>query len=385
MLRALPPRRHEVFPTPITIARKVLNRIIQDGDAARVVVRLRTEKVEVLDHPADLRPGDQVVVDSSCAVFRAGVVDEMGTDQATDVLEKGDPQRSHLALVLDSRGESAEGVAAAAVAAATFDEPTQRATRTGLAAVIEQLAHGATGQRQQWLGKVAELLRGRIADIDVVHQAAVGAQGQHRVLIADQRRARRDDEARQTWTPAVAPVTLDQHRCAVAKRAAAVAEALGLGAEMTHVLRLAGLHHDDGKDDPRFQRALNADLDGAALAKSRGLSPAQWQVAYAGSGLPRGWRHEQLSAALCWDALIQQTERDLVTRLVGTSHGRGRTGYPHTSTELHAGSASAVELFDDGLWDEIVERTDRRFGVWGIAYLEALLRAADGQVSGEGS
>jgi CRISPR-associated endonuclease/helicase Cas3 len=229
------------------------------------------------------------------------------------------------------------------------------------------------------------LLRGRIADIDVVHQAAVGPQGQHRVLIADQRRARRDDEARQTWTPAVAPVTLDQHRCAVAKRAAAVAEALGLGAEMTHVLRLAGLHHDDGKDDFRFQRALNADLDGAALAKSRGLSPAQWQVAYAGSGLPHGWRHEQLSAALCWDALIQQTERDLVTRLVGTSHGRGRTGYPHTSTELHAGSASAVELFDDGLWDEIVERTDRRFGVWGIAYLEALLRAADGQVSGEGS
>jgi CRISPR-associated endonuclease/helicase Cas3 len=90
---------------------------------------------------------------------------------------------------------------------------------------------------------------------------------------------------------------------------------------------------------------------------------------------------------LCWAALDGRhgAERDVVTRLVGTSHGRGRAGYPHTGTELRAEPGAAVELFGDGLWDEIVERTDRRFGVWGTAYLEALLRAADGQVSGEGS
>lgn len=88
---------------------------------------------------------------------------------------------------------------------------------------------------------------------------------------------------------------------------------------------------------------------------------------------------------LCWAALNGRAERDLVTRLVGTSHGRGRAGYPHTGAELCVEPGAAATLFDDGLWDEIVERTDRRFGVWGTAYLEALLRAADGQVSGEGS
>jgi CRISPR-associated endonuclease/helicase Cas3 len=45
----------------------------------------------------------------------------------------------------------------------------------------------------------------------------------------------------------------------------------------------------------------------------------------------------------------------------------------------------AAALFDEGLWDELIERTHVRWGVWGCAYLEALLRAADGQVSAEGS
>jgi CRISPR-associated endonuclease/helicase Cas3 len=41
-------------------------------------------------------------------------------------------------------------------------------------------------------------------------------------------------------------------------------------------------------------------------------------------------------------------------------------------------------LFDEGGWDELIEVTQARYGVWGCAYLEALLRAADCQVSGEG-
>jgi CRISPR-associated endonuclease/helicase Cas3 len=375
-----------VFPTPIGIAREVLKSLLKAG--GRVVLRVGEGEVTLVDDPDELRPGDQIVIDSTCPVCRAGVVDELGTEEAADVLEQLDPQqgeqRGDLALVLDGLRASAELVTAAA---ATFDEPTQRAARNGLAAVVGGLAQAAVGQRRDWLENVARLLRRRIADADVVRQEWIDLRGQvhHRVLIADQRRAQRDDEARQTWTTAERPVTLEQHQRAVAERAAAVAQRLGLGADLAEVLRLAGLHHDDGKDDPRFQVTLQADPDDAALAKSHGLSPAQWLAAYARSGLPRGWRHEQLSAALCRAALDGHVERDLVTRLVGTSHGRGRAGYPHTGTELRTGCSAAAELFDDGLWDDIVEATDRRFGVWGTAYLEALLRAADGQVSGEGS
>ena len=385
MLSMLPPQRHEVFPTPIAVARRVLKERIQTSDVTRVVLRVRAREVDVLEDPDDLRPGDQIVVDCTCRVFRAGVVDETGTEEASDVLERVvNPREGDWALVLDGVRKDADGAAAVAATAA-LNEPTPRTRRDGLAAVVEELAQGAVGRRQEWLQKVTELLRGRIANADVVLQESIGPDGEHRVLVADQRRARRDDEVRQTWTPAAHPVTLDQHQGAVAERAAVVGDRLHLGAELVEVLRLAGLHHDDGKEDRRFQASLKADLDTAVLAKSWGLSPAQCRVERARSGLPSGWRHEQLSAALCWAALDAEAERDLVTRLVGTSHGRGRAGYPHTGTELRAGSGAAAELFNEGLWDEIVELTDRRFGVWGTAYLEALLRAADGQISGEGS
>ncbi|MGH3437221.1 MAG: type I-G CRISPR-associated helicase/endonuclease Cas3g [Sciscionella sp.] len=385
MLHTLPPRRHEVFPTPIPVARKVLDKLLQpnDSEISRVVLRIRNGDVDLLETLNDLRPGDVFVVDSTCPVFRAGVVDEVGAEQVIDVLESVEPESGDLALVLD---EWRVGSAPVAAAAAAFEEPTQRLARHGLTSVVEGLAHRATGQRRAWLQKVAGLLRGRIADVDVVIQRWSDSEEQehHRILIADQRRARRDDEARQTWTSAREPVTLDQHQTAVAERAAAVGTALDLGAELGQALRLAGLHHDDGKDDPRFQAALAAP-DDVVLAKSQGLSPAQAKDKFAKSGLPIGWRHEQLSAARCWSALVDCPERELVIRLVGTSHGRGRVGYPHTGAQLCIESAAATDLFDSGYWDEVVERTDRRFGVWGTAYLEALLRAADGQVSGEGS
>lgn len=106
------------------------------------------------------------------------------------------------------------------------------------------------------------------------------------------------------------------------------------------------------------------------------------------TGLPVGWRHEQLSVALAWDALPHEL-RPLTSRLIGTSHGHGRMAFPHGSTDLVRADQAHVrrlarELFDLGGWDELIDRTDRHWGVWGAAYLEAVLRAADVQVSKEG-
>ena len=88
-------------------------------------------------------------------------------------------------------------------------------------------------------------------------------------------------------------------------------------------------------------------------------------------------------------ALLDEPDRDLAVRLVGTTHGHGRTGFPHGAVDLlparHEHAGVAQELFDLGDWDALVETTDLRYGVWGCAYLEAVLRAADGRVSGEGS
>ena len=109
-------------------------------------------------------------------------------------------------------------------------------------------------------------------------------------------------------------------------------------------------------------------------------------------GLPTCWRHEQRSVVDSW-APVQATpgiDPELTLRLIGTSHGHGRLGFPHTSAEL-PGTADpgewrglAADLFDGGSWDELIEATHIRYGVWGCAYLEAVLRAADCQISAEG-
>ena len=83
-------------------------------------------------------------------------------------------------------------------------------------------------------------------------------------------------------------------------------------------------------------------------------------------------------------------DRELVTRLAGTTHGHGRSGFPHGAASLLATPVEllpddARELFDDGGWEQLVQDGDERYGVWGLAYLEVLLRAADGRVSGAGS
>jgi CRISPR-associated endonuclease/helicase Cas3 len=77
-------------------------------------------------------------------------------------------------------------------------------------------------------------------------------------------------------------------------------------------------------------------------------------------------------------------------RLIGTSHGHGRSWFPHGAAELANDTDPsewrelAAELFDGGGWDELIEATHLRYGTWGCAYLEAVLRAADCQVSREG-
>jgi CRISPR-associated endonuclease/helicase Cas3 len=209
------------------------------------------------------------------------------------------------------------------------------------------------------------------------------------LLITDNRRMLHDEAARQQWTPRER-VPLHAHAAAVAKRARITNDQLGLES-LSDLLELAGLHHDDGKADPRFQLSLDPQQTSEQpLAKSDMNTSRQIKQARAESGLPSGWRHEQLSVLACWNTLadLPADDRDLVARLVGTSHGEGRHGFPHTATELtgddnHQGLGRL--LYDEGEWDHIIERTHSIFGIWGCAYLEALLRAADGQVSSEGS
>jgi len=393
LIEKLPPRPHEVFPVSIRQATKIQKE--ERLKPGSVLVRPGDDAPRPLAAGDRLRPGDQIVIDDSTELFTAGVVDLDGNDRVDDVLDALDapgPGEVVLRIERDSAAHRRFLDAVAATMELTEPEPAEpeplevarllRVHREELAPRPMVIAAAGLLDRPENEPAGAEV-------IPYWQESDDGKPELYRLIVVDLRRAATDAELRQTWTPRRKPVALSRHAEAVAERAGTVAGRLGLDAELVEALRLAGLHHDDGKTDPRFQRSLRS---GAAppepLAKSGVRDARRSRQLRAASGLPTGWRHEQLSVVLAWPALstLDARWRELAARLIGTSHGHGRHGFPHTSKHLVADANEiTATLYDEGLWDELIERTHIRWGVWGCAYLEALLRAADGQVSAEGS
>lgn len=194
-----------------------------------------------------------------------------------------------------------------------------------------------------------------------------------------------------------APVLLDDHQNDVAERTRQLAENLGLAPEFSEALELAAKYHDEGKRDLRFQQMLGADPDAEALAKSGHRSVAEAYRARSRSALPMGWRHEQLSALMVAASPEKVgAHRDLVLRIIGCSHGHGRFSFAHDAgfllkegylpeeTDYEALKEQATRLFNVGYWDNLMEQTSRTYGPYATAYLEAVERAADAQISREG-
>lgn len=193
------------------------------------------------------------------------------------------------------------------------------------------------------------------------------------------------------------PVLLDDHQNDVAERTRQLAENLGLAPEFSEALELAAKYHDEGKRDLRFQQMLGADPEAEVLAKSGRRSVAEAYRARSRSALPRGWRHEQLSALMVAASPEKVgAHRDLVLRIIGCSHGHGRFSFAHDAgfllkegylpegTDYEVLKEQATRLFNGGYWDNLMEQTSRTYGPYATAYLEAVERAADAQISREG-
>jgi CRISPR-associated endonuclease/helicase Cas3 len=166
-----------------------------------------------------------------------------------------------------------------------------------------------------------------------------------------------------------------------------------------------------GKADPRFQSwlaygdPLGPDLNrpDEVLAKSARPLPRR---AREHSDLPERWRHEALSVRLAssMPRFTEARDKELVIWLVGTHHGYGRPFFPHTDLkddELRSDFPRGLDLpetlapgpgpqslaYDrEGLdWPGLYELLKRRYGVWELARMEAILRLADHRASEEES
>ncbi|KKZ10629.1 MAG: hypothetical protein TH68_10100, partial [Candidatus Synechococcus spongiarum 142] len=194
------------------------------------------------------------------------------------------------------------------------------------------------------------------------------------------------------------PVSLDNHGRRVKSFAKEFAQALGLQDMVVSDLELAAYLHDAGKADPRFQVMLAGGdpwnrPDGPPLAKSRrSWSPPAWERA----SLPKGWRHEALSVRMArlHPDLAKARDPGLVLWLIGTHHGFGRPFFnfldqhpeqPLACLEMNewplspdlAGPQSLAFDWEGRDWPSLFEDLKQRYGIWGLAHLEAILRLAD--------
>ena len=203
------------------------------------------------------------------------------------------------------------------------------------------------------------------------------------------------------------PVSIDVHTAHVGRNVDHFVQTLwDPGQAVASDLELAAFLHDAGKADPRFQSLLSGGdpwnrPDGPAMAKSGQQSPkGGWERA----GLPKGWRHEALSVrmARAHPRLAEAHDPALVLWLIGTHHGFGRPFFDFADSDesssgpdgvfaclcvkrwkLASGPGPQSMAFDiDGAdWVAMYEQLKQRYGIWGLAHLEAVLRLADHRAS----
>ncbi|WP_344336499.1 type I-G CRISPR-associated helicase/endonuclease Cas3g, partial [Brevibacterium salitolerans] len=173
--------------------------------------------------------------------------------------------------------------------------------------------------------------------------------------------------ARDAKTKDSAVQTLDEHRRQVAAWSDADAAAAGLSQALADVLLLAGLHHDDGKLRPEWQMSVGGNELAPLARPGRWLSAQEQAARRRACGLEDGWRHEEASVCLLGPAPA------LLIHLVGSHHGWYRPILPPIRLVSQGDREYSRALGHSDRFAEL----NQRFGIWGLAYLEAVLRLAD--------
>lgn len=193
-------------------------------------------------------------------------------------------------------------------------------------------------------------------------------------------------------------LSLLQHLADVSAEAERLANSLPLTDFQRDAIVMSAKLHDLGKADPRFQALLLgqpvsvAHMQRQLWAKSDGLTASRQ------SELPIGFRHEMLTLELLDRFQFEDTvDSELVRHLSASHHGYARPLAPVVIDEALPGfhaksigvdqvthedrcSATPAYQMDSGVAERFWRFT-RRFGWWGIAYLETTLRLADWHAS----
>lgn len=380
LLKLLPPIDEEVFPATMPMLHSVVRSLALDekerfrmelkepGIPRRVFV-YRDGEVAQLQADERVRPGDVLIIDRALIFTTANVASPKPEDSEPPL-----PYEDPLTRVFVN---------------SPSDSPANRDLH-------ELFTYAASASPQEVTERWVETFGGNPkVSVEVsstlVMDSLTYSEAVSWLIVREPEAISADSAALEEWSPRPSdqPVLLEDHQKAVGERARAICASLGVEPRMSRSIVAASLLHDAGKADARFQLVLENPSPSHPWAKSLN-STQQNRRRKAGSGLPTRWRHEQLSA------LIAESKRrkgedgidELCVRIVGASHGHGRDSFPHVADELLIPGSElgtlAAELFTTGEWDTLSSRVSNLFGAYTVAFAEAIERAADGQISGEG-
>ncbi len=434
-LRLLPPRAGEEIELPLPAVRAWLSRRqpvpVTDDDNApspaepapdqrrtltdRPALRIPADEGgHLLIRPGEIRPGDRLVVPASY-----GGLDPYGwapksTTEVVDVADLVDRRRP--AVRIDRRtllpiAARLDPMADPEPMRELFDQldkdlaideelatlpshvPDHPPTEPGTLATLRSLATMAADLLSHLPGRPPDPNR------TLWRIVARPDQGGVRVLLTKGTGRRGSDTTATGSSVSDEPIPLARHHNEVGQLAADIATNLALPAQLVQAVKLAARWHDLGKLDPRFQAWLFGDsnlaeaarLNGHPIAKS-GTDPGDRtarRAAHRASAYPERGRHEALSAVLAHHELqtvAQDVDADLVVHLVASHHGWSRPLLPfvldpQTPHTIEIRPGQHVQIPPDWAVDwqgpRRFHQLGRRYGLWGLALLESIVRLAD--------
>lgn len=393
-----------------------------NGSAGRTALRWKGPEDSKACQPQEIRPGDLLVVPAEyggCTEFGWDPSSERPVADIGDAVAESLGRRPVLRLsVLQQMGaerlaehgvddEAGPGllelIARFEQQASEWEEEPERQgedTRNFLADVKK----AADSQGMEWLAQLADRLMEDRAP-EVIYDKS------GRPLALAGSRSGGEDAQTGSETSSFAgrgEIRLESHMEGVAATVNRWVRFLNLPGGLQRAVILAARFHDLGKADPRFQamlrgKAFVGPLEAERLlAKSPVISPrnlAAMREARRLSGCPEDFRHEALSAFIVEtnpELLEGDLDQELVLHLIGSHHGYGRPWFPVSVDRqpvrfrLAPGGTREIEVCSDhrlhcvgGGTAARFWRLNRRYGWWGLAYLESLLRLADQRRSAE--
>jgi CRISPR-associated endonuclease/helicase Cas3 len=423
----LPPVQREAMALPVWAARAFLREAHDDqladvegghaigklprGPSRRFALRWRREDESEVVGPDQIRPGDTIVIPAAY-----GGLDTFGwhprcRDAVTDIADEAvseqwgvDVVRIHPGL-LPEWFEGDDAPESLAVA--------QQALRNALSRYQEGedlsiLCDELIGVLLRLLG-LKPVISKRLETLSAARRELVyPAETPQGILLRGRANAAGQFTDEDDASSLTREVLLEEHCEGVATLARSYAKGAGLPDAVANDVALAAKLHDLGKADLRFQAWMRggdrvaARSDGRLLAKSERLAANDRlavRLARERAGYPEGARHECYSVAMAIRnerLLAAVSDKHLVLHLIGTHHGRGRPFPPavedegmrplsfrFAGEEIKFEGAHSLERLDSG-WAERYWQLISRYGYWGLAYLEALVRLADHRRSEEG-